>query len=571
MSMLRDFLRRLARPNAGAGHSVPRERRIDGHRVVEDLGAQIFTLSLRANRASSAGPSGSVDHPGERLPEPCLASVASDGFVGGAVLAEKARRFDQRLLASIERVAYLGAGDFAGRNAFLRALARAVAGTVKPDEAVLTLMTAARVGGAGLPEPFGSLAQARAQAAIAATAPPTGIFTSSRELESIHRQLAMLEAPLDGLGGIGRMVEVLRSDGEMAGSLRRLQQLRHGLENPSASATLLDLLTEGAVPRAVPLFSPRQRFVRRLEEKLLPDGVPPGDPHARFDALLRRLRAQTITPGPDSGWHDWLAWTLEPLARPETMPEAARLRLSDPYRASVLEILRSALEAPSSVRLGAPPLESHEALDPPSVIIRPNLRVEPLATYYLRRGLGYRFLHQALVDVLGEGTLASLTRETAEGEPKGIRDELREMEALFLGAFAVACEDIGMKVDPSLGAEPGPLLRWMETPDADLARDSRELVPIELDPARGRMRALLFLGWRQRWLEIGYLSPPPASVFDANERLVHERGIRFEEQLVRVPAPVALEVYVDAPIARSALRELGDRAGSVEELVHGLG
>lgn len=571
MSMLRDFIRRLARPGQGGAPIAPRERWVDGHRVVEDLGHQIFTLTLRAGASNGhAVAEASGGYGGEPLPQASLPSAAPDQFVGGATLAEKARRFDQRLLASIERVAQAGAGSFAGRNVFLRGLARAIAGTVKPDDASLALMTAARIGGAGLPEPFATVAQSRAQAALSdgSIPPATGVFASSRELEVAHRQCTLLEATLKGRDGIARIREILAADDEARATYQRLELLRARVENPLGGPAVIGALSEAI--DAAPFFSPRFRLVDSVTRRLL-EASSPDDPHTRFDALLRRLRATAITPTAESGWHDWLAWSLEPLVKPESMKESARLRLADSYRASLLEIVRSALDTPSSVRLGAPALDAAAPIDPPRVTVRPNFRVEPLPTYYLRRGLGYHFLHQSLVEVLGADTLATLVRELPGGGSKGLRDELDEMEALFLGAFAVACEDIGMKIDSAVEADPAPFLRWMESSDPDLARDSRELIPLQYDAARGQMRSLLVLGWRERLLEIGYLAPPPTSIFDAEERLVPEKRARFEPQLVRVPAPVTLEVYVSTPIARGALRELGDRAGSVQELVHRLG
>ncbi|MFN8546479.1 MAG: hypothetical protein U0527_00535 [Candidatus Eisenbacteria bacterium] len=568
MSMLREFIRRLSRPGPSGTPIAPRERWVDGHRVVEDLGHQIFTLTLRTT--TSHGSSLLGGHGGEPLPAPTLTAVAPDQFVGGATLAEKARRFDQRLLASIERVAQAGAGGFAGRNVLLRGLARAIAGTVKPDDASLALMTAARLGGAGLPEPFATVAQSRAQAALkdGSIPPATGVFTNSRELETAHRQCTLLEAPPKGRDGIARLKEILATDQEARATYERLELLRARVENPSSAPVLITTPREAVDP--VPLFSPRLRLAESVTRRLL-DASAPEDPHTRFEALLRRLRATAITPKAESGWHDWLAWSLEPLAKPESMKESARLRLADSYRASLLEIVRSALDTPSAVRLGAPALDPSTPIDPPRVTVRPNFRVEPLPTFYLRRGLGYRFLHQSLVEVLGTETLATLVRELQGGGSKGLRDELDEMEALFLGAFAVACEDIGMKIDSAVEADPAPFLRWMESSDPDLARDSRELIPLQYDAARGQIRSLLVLGWRERLLEIGYLAPPPASIFDEQERLVPEKRVRFEPQLVRVPTPVTLEVHVSAPIARGELRELGDRAGSVQELVHRLG
>lgn len=564
MSMLRELFRKMARP--APAKAAPRERSVHGHRVVEETVEQIFTVTLRASGTGYAPEA-------QSLPAPVLEQVAPDGFVSAAVLAEKARRFDHRLLASVETLAQNGVGAWKGKTHLLRTLARTIAGTVKPDEASLTVMTAARIGGAGLPEPFATVAQTRAQAFLAdpTRAVALGLFAGSQDLEIAGRQERLLCEPLQGKDGIARIAEILRADAALRKIYDDLMLLRSRLDGRPEQPTLHQALDAPVLPASGLSFLPNRRSLDdRIAQRLLGASAPT-ESRARVDACVRRLRESEISLAPDaeSGWHDWIAWSLEPLARPEASPEAVRLRFSDSYRAALLELFRGTLGHAASMRIGAPPMEHGSDREQRALVITPSFRVEPLPTHYLRRGLAYRFLAQSLLEVFGADTLAGLTRATRLGV-KSLNDELLEMETLFLGAFHVACEDLGLRLDSAIETDPAPFLRWSGGSDPDLARDARELWPIAYDPARRQVRTLLTLGWTERRIEVAYLTNPPCSVFDPEERLVHERRIGFAPQISRAPAPVTLEVFVSAGMSRSEIRALGDRCGSVEELVHRL-
>ena len=137
-----------------------------------------------------------------------------------------------------------------------------------------------------------------------------------------------------------------------------------------------------------------------------------------MDELIARIRsgALQVKPTEQSGWYDYLTWSIEPLAIPERMSEAKRLHLDQRYREHLLELFKGiyALTRETHARqlemaeVGAALVRRRVK----KIYIRPGLRAEPLATFYLRRALSYRFVHQVLAETFDTDALRRLHRLT---------------------------------------------------------------------------------------------------------------------------------------------------------------
>jgi hypothetical protein len=125
--------------------------------------------------------------------------------------------------------------------------------------------------------------------------------------------------------------------------------------------------------------------------------------------------------------------------------------------------------------------------------IAPDLTLEPLATYYLRRAHSYQFVRDLLERLFGPEGLEKMRRLTPDGPvnlPLG--EEIHLMQALFHGAYLQVCGEIGMTPGSGSDLENGMdanahraiLKAWMASisRDPDLGKDVRMMVPNLLRP-----------------------------------------------------------------------------------------
>ena len=197
----------------------------------------------------------------------------------------------------------------------------------------------------------------------------------------------------------------------------------------------------GNTKKTVVFFPPSRSYETDLVKKLY-GNKPIPDNFNLAEKLIEEIKAGSIdlTPRENSGWYDYQTYSLESLILPEKFPEGKKLEFTESYRKELEELFKSLLaltrethikqlEIPLMVgaayRQG--PAEQKIRID-----ISPELTLEPLATYYLRRARSYNFIHSVLKDMLGENNLAKIHRLTASGPvKKDLSLELKEMEALF--------------------------------------------------------------------------------------------------------------------------------------------
>ena len=181
------------------------------------------------------------------------------------------------------------------------------------------------------------------------------------------------------------------------------------------------------------------------------------------------------------------------------------------------------------------------AAPPPRV---PSFRVEPLATVFLRHAESYVALEAALAPLVPLDD--------------ALRAQLHRARDLFLGAYWIACEDLGMH--PTIEAQPelvAAAQRWL----ADLASDpiagadARVIVPIA-QLGNHRAKYWVVIGVRETLAGYSYIEGDDA-------------GQPPSDRIARVPLPTEQFVEVessDVPPTREELRVLCDRYHTADEI-----
>jgi hypothetical protein len=539
-----------------AGDWFGEGRLVDGVRVRVDPASVVVSVDTL--------PWGSGDPP--LLAKPPVDTAS--GMVSAALLVQKAKQVDDGIYAAVELAADVGAGGLRGKGALLAGLVQRLAAAA-PDPAVATILAAASLDASGVRIPP-ALAEATRAArasfeANAVASKPLGFYTWSPALVRIFKRDRLLHGELEGAAGIAAIVEALRSDPELGAAYAAHLDLAARLTNP-LDRDKPDLRAILAAPGQDPppgglwLFPPSRSHESDLAKRLFGDRpIPEG--FSLVDEVLRRLRAGTLdlSPTPASGWYDWQTWALETLAMPSRAPEAKRLRLSRAYVACLEDLFRGTLALTREThvkQLGVEPTAA-EMLPRRKIRIGPDLHVEPVPTFYLRRALAYRFVRGVLEGAFGARALSDLRRIRAEGPVRTpLADEIRDVEALFLGAYAVSSADLGLPpdADPAAAGAASAFLAWREdiAKDPDLSVDARMMVPLFYDLERGKTKVMAFLGWTTRVVSASFETPTRVEVSNPDV------DVEFAEQRARLAYPVTAEVYVSKILDRAEMRALCD-------------
>jgi hypothetical protein len=550
-----------------------------GFRVRLDLGPQVLGVDVLEDRGFGQE-SGSA----ESSISPTLTGLEG-GIVSGSMLAQKAKQFDDGLYAATELAAQSGAGSFAGKAALLGEVARRATSNSDrpiPGNAVTTLLAACRLGKVRADEPPSIARQVDAAEREFLATPlrskPLGFYTWTPELSRIYRQDRMLQTELEGSAGIARVAEALAASPGARATYESYLALVDRLTNPHGS--LGDLrpalrAVEAGRPgevteKGVAVFPASRSHEADLVMKLygnrpIPEGF------SLVDEMVRRIRAGRLDlkPTAGSGWYDHQTWALEPLVIPEKMPEAARLRLGEPYRKQLVELFKGVLALTREThvkQLEIPaPAEAPPSSKPPvTIYIGPELSAEPLVSYYRRRAESYEFIRKALLATFGREGLESMRRLSATGPVStSLASELESMRALFSGASESAARQLGMPTNPSLDADVAAFREWARTAqaDADVGRDARMMVPIFYDQARRKTKAWAFLGWSARPAVVSFAVEPSVEVFRDGRKVEGKDAPRvvLVSSFPSLAYPVTAEVYVDELLDRDQFRRLCDR------------
>lgn len=525
----------------------------------------------------------SVKFHAEELPLSATLSQFTGGeTVSAALLAQKAKQFDDGLYAAVDLAAQQGAGRFAGKAAMLTRLAQILAKQQPGNgDARLIVLAAARLG--GLP-----VQSSRAlDQAISTTldsfqrdpvrSKPLGFYTWNANLQRIFQQDRMLQSSLQGEKGIKAIAEALAADGAGRTTYEEYLKLISRLTNPLSGRDLRRIFAELDAGRPVPaheeisFFPPSRSHEADLVMRLYGNSpIPEG--FDLMEELIARIRSGDVdlSPKDESGWYDYQTWALEPLVNPGKAPESIHLKFEETYRKQLVELFKGvlALTRETHIKQTEIPRPAAEAAEPEprqEFYVGPELSVEPLATVYLRRAMAYRFIRGVLEETFGPEALQKLHRLTAAGEvATTLHDELLEIENLFHGAFLTVNRQIGMEsnVPAETGADPEAVaarfLKWSANldHDADLGQDARMMVPVFFDLQRHKTKVWVVMGWTGRTVCASFAKPPAVQALN-KEGVELERGkydLHFVSNCQRLAYPVMAEVYVNEILDRDQFR-----------------
>ena len=243
----------------------------------------------------------------EATPRATLSGLGADGFASAAVLAQKAKHFDDGLYAAVELAAQNGAGRFGGKARLLHQLAH---GRLARDHADATQPVAAVLAGAKLGLPDFRLppdCQPAVQALLDAfeaddlRSKPIGFYAWSSPLKAVFRQDRMLQAELVDRAGTTALVQGLHADPKGRAIYESYLNLVSQLTNPPAYADLrrpLQALDRGQldggrldVPaKGIYFFPPSKSHETELVKQLYGNRPIPDDFNLA-DELIRRIRS----------------------------------------------------------------------------------------------------------------------------------------------------------------------------------------------------------------------------------------------------------------------------------------
>ena len=276
-------------------------------------------------------------------------------------------------------------------------------------------------------------------------------------------------------------------------------------------------------------------------------------------------------------------YALETLLLPTRGQESDKLQLTANYKKRLVEAFKALMTKRRethvrqlSTTVGAPappPLRAGE--------VRPRLRIEPCPTFYLRNARAYAFVQNLLLATAGDERLAKLHGLRQDGTREAnLAEELEAIRLRFYGVYLVSCEDIGMKpqfadderIDQA--AAKTVALDWLDDLDkhADLACDTRVLVPIYVDPLSGKTRLWATLGVRLAPLKAEYAKPPKLRPKDDKGpwQDAQPHQLSPAEHLICVDEFAEFELAGSTTMTREEFRALCDRYKTKEEILRAL-
>ncbi len=418
---------------------------------------------------------------------------------------------------------------------------------------------------------------------------PAGFYTWNEELERCWRAFRYLQTALEEeLEPVAREIAaVLATNAELADQAADIHGFYSLLSNPGTDLTPNDLIgaddeslkeiaTRLNRTPAVTILPRSTSRETELFERLFPLGVPEGVD--MMSELIGRIRSGEVdlTPAADEGWYQHQAFALETLLDADRAQEADKLVLTAAYKRRLIEAFKALITKRRETHMRSlKTAEAMAAAPPPPESIAPRLRLEPAATYYLRTARAYRFVELLLASQLGDEALGRLKGLSADGErERSLRDELAAIVERSYGFYLVSCEDIGMA--PALAADEGvdlagakqAALDWLENwqSDADLAIDTRVVVPVYVDPFAGKMRLWGTIGIRMAKLDASYVVGPKIRPADGSGDWIDVERYQLDgaDYLIPVDEFVEFEYPGTQIPTRDRFRAICDEAGDRE-------
>ncbi len=565
------------------------------NRIVKlDLSTQVLGLTVleeKEERYSEERETKTIEAP----LYPTLSSIPKHiSFVSASVLASKAKQFDDGLLAAVENLAQNGTKEFTGKREMFQDVLTELEELEKKAEVKKEdlnycrgfLYAAMLLGGIEAEESktIKEIAEKIKSSFLKdkLRSKPIGFYTRSKELSQIFQQDRLLQEKLkwERAGILAQGLSPVKE------SYKAYLDLVSKLTNPFTEESLIYGLEALDFKGDCCFFPPSSSHETELIKKLYGSSpIPEG--FSLIDELIKRIREGKINLAPKhtSGWYDYQVFALEPLVIPDKMPEAERLYFDEKYKEELIGLFKAliALTRESHIKQLEIPkcgatLPSEEEI--PVIEIYPELSLEPLATFYLRRARAYSFVRNLLESTIGEDGLRSVTRPTSyEKAMKPLYEELLDIEKLFYGAHILISKEIGMK--PKLTREELNsvdtheaksftkewLLRYSDDPD--VGSDIRMMVPVFFDIARKKTKVWVVMGYAVKPLRIWFKESPEAAITDKKGKPAKAK-LEFHSTKQRLVYPVSAEVYVSKILNRDEFRVLCDKYKTYSAIITAL-
>eukprot|EP00727_Mastigamoeba_balamuthi_P012624 m51a1_g7985 hypothetical protein (581) ;mRNA; f:74701-76743 len=437
------------------------------------------------------------------------------GFLPAALAAHKAKQVDDGVYAAVE-LAVQGSARL-GKQRVLAAVADALEATAPSAAAFADI--ARHLGGGPSVRP--SLAAAAApileQWLGQQTGKPLGFYTWSAALEQIYRQDKLAQQPLLDLlpsGDAEALCRCVRETPAVRTAVEQNMALYARLTNPHDAPSAL----EPPLCLQTCLYPPSVSPEAILQERLRSEGVDPFSIDLMAE-VARRVRAGTLSlrPSEESGWYAHCLWAIETLLRPRDTPEAHKLEMSDGYVDHLESLFKATMAATRETHVKQLQLISKgiRCPEPPEkVFVFTELKVEPLAEYYLRRSQAFQFVLSVLRHHFSAEELAGMHRLRESGPvAKPLVDDLEEMVLLFQGLHDIAMHELGFPRSQGhfhSDAAERAALAWIEDAenDPDLCVDNRMMVPVSYDGTTGLYKVWCVLGFTERRLVASWSKEP---------------------------------------------------------------
>jgi hypothetical protein len=425
---------------------------------------------------------------------------------------------------------------------------------------------------------------------------PISFYTWTPELKEVWRFYRFLQHEFDerDLAIPRDIAAVLEKDEKLRQQYAAVNGLYERLTNPLSCLSIEDLIgaseplaalakKRGTHSATVAVFPPSTSRETELFNRAFPLGLPPGaNLMARLIHAIRSGQVE-LKPGEKDGWYQYQVYALETLLLPTRGQEEPKLLLTASYKKRLVEAFKAlvtkrrethARQLATAKDAMARPLGKEE--------MRPRLRVEPCATYYLRTARAYAFLQNFLLSAVGNERMAKLhgLRQSGPREPN-LADELESMRQRFYGLYLVSCEDLGM-APKLLADEPvdqaaakGAALKWLANleSDVDMACDTRVSVPIFIDTTNNTTRIWATLGVRLAKLDTAYARAPKIRPKDdpkAQWKDVESYQTGSSDYLIPVDEFAEISLSGSASLTREELRAACDQHETKEEIVSAL-
>ncbi len=472
-----------------------------------------------------------------------------DTFLPLFALQSKAKAFDDRLMAALERINHLGCGPHPGLFEIVERLRKLLS---EGTEARGLLDAATHLRDEPLPK--STKARLYAKKALKpflenqALSNPVGVYRKDTFLSQVFQHDRLLQTALKA-DKFSQAQECLQGNQRLTEAYQNYLRVIERITNPFVSPSILGVGdTLAFLPASDSL---ENRMMKELYgDKLIPEGF------EVLETLISRIRAGLLNAKPRAtdGWyaHQFFASTALLFA------QKSFLEVDENYQEHLDKLFKGAFVLNRETHVKQLEFGAAGGCFSRPMEVKPRLSLEPLPEYYQRIGDAYSYLYQQLAELWPEQILDS---EAMEGHDS-VGTGLKYMEGLFRGAAAVSMSELGQRVEQTevTSLSVASFKSWHQTwiADEDLATDLRVAVPIYYDERRRNYRLNCLVGLLDKEVTVSFVEKPQVYCFDGEGQAQPFADVEFYEQRFSSVYPVTIECNVKTIPTREQLREICD-------------